>query len=195
MTSEWYRKVLEKLPEGSLILDVGIGTGSALIRNKDLILKKKLRVVGVDYDKDYVRKCANLITSENLSEQISVQCISIYDFQTSEQFDAIYFSGSLMIMPDPVAALVHVSKMLKRDGKIYCTQTFEEKKNILLEKVKPLLKFLTTIDFGNVTYEKDFIQTFAKAALKIEQNIPISGNAFNSSRTFKLIIASLKTRT
>jgi hypothetical protein len=39
------------------VLDVGIGTGLALVRNLDLIVEKRLVFTGVDYDKDYVERC------------------------------------------------------------------------------------------------------------------------------------------
>eukprot|EP00573_Skeletonema_grethae_P005510 CAMPEP_0201706770 /NCGR_PEP_ID=MMETSP0578-20130828/49744_1 /ASSEMBLY_ACC=CAM_ASM_000663 /TAXON_ID=267565 /ORGANISM="Skeletonema grethea, Strain CCMP 1804" /LENGTH=59 /DNA_ID=CAMNT_0048195269 /DNA_START=86 /DNA_END=262 /DNA_ORIENTATION=+ len=42
MTEAWYRTVLEKLPDGSILLDVGIGTGGALLRCTDLLVKKDL---------------------------------------------------------------------------------------------------------------------------------------------------------
>jgi ubiquinone/menaquinone biosynthesis C-methylase UbiE len=32
MTAKWYRQVLERLPDGARMLDVGIGTGAALVR-------------------------------------------------------------------------------------------------------------------------------------------------------------------
>jgi len=73
----------------------------------------------------------------------------------------------LMIMPDRVKALRHVHSLLRPGGLIYVTQTFEQQPNRLLELVKPLLKFLLTIDFGSVTYERDFIQTAAEAGLRV----------------------------
>ena len=33
MTALWYRSVLDRLPRGARVLDVGIGTGSALAAN------------------------------------------------------------------------------------------------------------------------------------------------------------------
>ena len=57
MTRVWYREVLKRLPDNARVLDVGIGTGTALICNKDLIKQKNITVVGIDYDKDYVDKC------------------------------------------------------------------------------------------------------------------------------------------
>lgn len=36
MTAQWYQRVLSRLPQNSLLLDVGIGTGTALLRNEVL---------------------------------------------------------------------------------------------------------------------------------------------------------------
>ncbi len=194
MTAAWYKAVLERLPSNVRILDVGIGTGAALLANKDIIVAKKLTVVGVDYDAQYIERCNQLIASHSFASHLSAVCKSIYDYAppAGTSFDVAYFSGSLMIMPDPKAALVHVSKLLGPKGVIYTTQTFEAKPNRVLEVMKPLLKFLTTIDFGNVTYEKDFLATVAAAGLEVAEAASIaaasslSGAASKSGRTFKL---------
>jgi hypothetical protein len=52
-------------------------------------------------------------------------------------------------------------------GQILCTQTFQKEPNRALEISKPLLKFLTTIDFGNVTYEPDFYAAVKRAGLQV----------------------------
>jgi 2-polyprenyl-3-methyl-5-hydroxy-6-metoxy-1,4-benzoquinol methylase len=189
MTKEWYKNVLERVDNGAHVLDVGIGTGTALFRNKSLLQKKNISVTGIDYDKDYVQLCDKNIINEKLSKSVDVRHVSVYEYKGGP-YDAAYFSGSLMIMPDPVAALTHVKKMLKPNGKIFITQTFETKKNWLLETTKPLLKFLTTIDFGNVTYEKDFLKSVEKANLKIIENVSLGNSSISSGRNFRLIICS-----
>jgi ubiquinone/menaquinone biosynthesis C-methylase UbiE len=40
LTADWYRAVLERLPNGCRLLDVGIGTGAALIANADVLREK-----------------------------------------------------------------------------------------------------------------------------------------------------------
>lgn len=199
MTKEWYRVVLERLPQDAHILDVGIGTGSALFANEKLLREKNITVIGVDYDLDYVKLCQQNIEKRGLSKYVQVIHESIYDYQPSKGndqndhlFDAIYFSGSLMIMPDPTRALQHVRKMVKQQGKIYVTQTFEEKKNQLLELMKPLLRFLTTIDFGQVTYASEFFASFERAGLKVEEDVAISntGHINPSGRSVRLIIGA-----
>jgi hypothetical protein len=37
VTSAWYREVLSRLPQGTQLLDVGIGTGAALVSCADLL--------------------------------------------------------------------------------------------------------------------------------------------------------------
>ena len=51
MTSDWYREVLDRLPDGARVLDVGIGTGAALARCADLVRAKRLQIVGLDIDR------------------------------------------------------------------------------------------------------------------------------------------------
>ena len=46
----WYQAVFQRLQRGDRILDVGIGTASALVKNKEEILERRLSVVGIDYE-------------------------------------------------------------------------------------------------------------------------------------------------
>ena len=57
MTTDWYREVLVRLPDGARLLDVGIGTGAALARCADVVRTKRLDVVGLDIDADYLERC------------------------------------------------------------------------------------------------------------------------------------------
>ncbi len=139
-------------------------------------------------------RCDELIKAHNLGDVVSVTHASIYDYKPDEKFDIGYFSGSLMIMPFPSAALTHVETLLtprlEGGARIFTTQTFEQKKSALLEAVKPLLKFITTIDFGNVTYESDFGKTVADAGLEVESTMSLTakGLSRNTGRTFKLFM-------
>jgi ubiquinone/menaquinone biosynthesis C-methylase UbiE len=170
LTVGWYREVLQRLPDGARLLDVGIGTGGALCRNKELVASKNLRVVGVDYDRDYVIRCRERVATEGLADRVQVELISIYDY-TGETFDAVYFGASFMLMPDPRRALEHCATLLRPGGRIYFTQTFQEKRSVVVERVKPLLKRITTIDFGKVTYEEEFLQVLRDARVDVLDNI------------------------
>lgn len=116
--------------------DVGIGTGTALLRNADLIKDKKIVVRGVDYDWSYILTCREEVQAMDLQNAIHVVHESIYDYRPApsddvQSFDAVYFSGSFMILPDKALALKRVIALLKDQqlGSIFFTQTFEQKKN------------------------------------------------------------------
>ncbi|KAG1708648.1 hypothetical protein DVH05_022277 [Phytophthora capsici] len=188
LTTGWYKEVLDRLPKGSKFLDVGIGTGLALINNGEQLKLKGITVDGVDYDKDYVVRCEELLKQKQLTSHVQVHHASIYDYKGGP-YDAVYFSSSLMLMPDAVKALQHCMSMLEpKTGRIYVTQTIQTSHSKLVELGKPLLKFLTTIDFGTVTYEEDLCNTFKKAGLTLTEHVPISGSTMTSTRSFRLFV-------
>lgn len=187
LTTGWYEHVLKRLPPKSSMLDVGIGTGLALINNASLVRSKHITVDGVDYDLDYIKRCRVVLLKSGLETIVKAHHDSIYDY-IGGPYDAVYFSSSLMIMPDPVKALTHARSMLKPQGRIYVTQTIQTKRSKVVEWGKPLLKFLTTIDFGQVTYESDLLATFKKAELTLVEHIPISGSSMTSTRSFRLFV-------
>jgi hypothetical protein len=59
-----------------------------------------------------------------------------------------------MLMPEKEKALEIAKQLVKKDtGRILFLLTLNKKKVALFEKIKPIIKFLTTVDFGNVVYE------------------------------------------
>lgn len=166
LTSRWYAEVLARLPLGARLLDVGIGTGGALARNADTVRGKELAVVGVDIDADYVKRARKHMEKVGLEDWVDVRLESVTD-HAGGPYDAAYFSASFMLMPDPPGVLRHVSGLLKPSGRVYFTQTFQDRKSTVLEKAKPLLGRVTTIEFGRVTYEDDFRAAVAQGGLEL----------------------------
>ena len=194
MTKVWYAEVLVLLPGGARVLDVGIGTATALVHSKELIKQNNITVVGIDYEKAYVDKAKEVVADARLAELIKVHCISIYEpklrslFTGAARFDAAYFSGSLTLMPDPAAALKCAATMLSDDGLIYVTQTFQNRSSPLTERVKPLLRKFTSIDFGRVIYKTEVQAIAAKANMKIIRDVPINGSINNANQTATLLV-------
>ena len=167
LTPHWYANVLKRLPENARLLDVGIGTGEALLRNADTIRTKGLQIQGVDIDETYLKHCTANIEKHGLQEQVQCRHQSVYD-HTDGPYDGVYFGASFMLLPDPIKALHHVSGLLKEDGRLYFTQTFHDKPSKVMEKVKPMLHKVTTIHFGKVTYEQDFRDVIAEAGMTLQ---------------------------
>ena len=188
MTSDWYRVVLSRLPDGARVLDVGIGTGAALARCADLVQAKRLRIVGLDIDPDYLRRCRAELLRAGLSGQVKPVFSSVYDHHGGP-YDAVYFSASLMLLPDPAAAIAHVAQLVAPDGRVFATQTFQHRRSPLLERVKPMVRHLTTIQFGRVTYEEEFRRAFAEAGVDLVELVTLRGRRHYS---YRLAVARLR---
>jgi tRNA A58 N-methylase Trm61 len=180
LTTAWYREVLERVPRASRILDIGIGTGGALAANATLLVAKDLRVTGLDIDRAYIERCRQVLAQAGVAERVEARLESIYDHRGGP-YDAAYFSASFMLMPDPPAALRHVVSLLTAGAPIFFTQTFEHERSRLVERVKPLLRLVTTIDFGRVTYEADFRAALAAGGVEIEEVQTIEAGRRRSS--------------
>ena len=82
MTTRWYSSVLKDLGKNSTLLDVGIGTATALRNNKSIVDAKDLRVAGVDYDARYIKAAERRVAQDaKLRDRVSVVCASVYDGQ------------------------------------------------------------------------------------------------------------------
>lgn len=209
MTEKWYRAVLERVPDGSIILDVGIGTGGALLRCTDLLVNKDLKVVGIDIDTAYVDTGKDSISAAGMNDRISIDAVDVYEGKekvlhlalrmgatedSSGSFvDAVYFSGSFSLLPDPVKALQLVSGFVKtkdgvENGSIFITQTYQRKTPFFLPYMKPLLKYATTIDFGQLVREEDILGTFKESGMDLVEHKVIPGSVDNSLQAAYLSI-------
>jgi ubiquinone/menaquinone biosynthesis C-methylase UbiE len=168
LTSRWYAEVLRRVPEGAALLDVGIGTAGALLANADLVRRKRLRVVGVDVDADYLARARRRIGDVRLNDLVEVRLESVYEHRGGP-YDAVYFSGSFMLLPEPEQALRHCCSLLSPGGRIFFTQTIQTKPARWMEVLKPMLKRVTSIDFGRVTYEDEFRAQLRAAGLELEE--------------------------
>lgn len=185
LTSRWYAEVLRRVPEGAALLDVGIGTAGALLANDDLVTRKRLRVVGIDIDGDYVERARQRLGNSSLADAAEVRLESVYDHRGGP-YDAVYFSGSFMLLPEPEQALRHVSALLNPGGRIFFTQTIQKQPARWMEILKPMLKRVTSIDFGRVTYEDDFRAQVHAAGLELEE---FTALAHHGSRAAYIAVA------
>lgn len=173
LTSRWYTEVLERLPPGAALLDVGVGTAGALLANAAIVRRQGLVVTGIDIDKDYIARARRKLCRSALVDQAEVKLESIYEHHGGP-YDAIYFSASFMLLPEPERALRHCANLLSPVGRIFFTQTFHSAPSAWMERFKPILKRITTIDFGRVTYENEFRQQISAAGLGLEEFLILS---------------------
>jgi SAM-dependent methyltransferase len=180
LTSRWYAEVLRRVPEGAALLDVGIGTAGALLANADLVKRKCLRITGIDIDADYVERARRRLRDSPLTDRAEVRLESVYDHRGGP-YGAVYFSASFMLLPEPVQALRHCCALLKPAGRIFFTQTIQKQPARWMEILKPMLKRVTSIDFGRVTYEDDFKAQIRAAGLELEEFTTLSHHGSRAS--------------
>lgn len=186
LTGKWYAEVLGRLEPGTHLLDVGIGTGGALAANASTLVAKDLRVTGVDIDADYVARARRVLARRRLQDRVEVRLESIYDHRGGP-YGAAYFSASFMLMPDPAGALRHVVDLLAPEGRVFFTQTFQDRPSKLVEKAKPLLRTVTTIEFGQVTYEEDFLRTVEEAGVDLV-TLETMSRSLDKARSYRLAV-------
>jgi len=131
-------------------MDIGTGPGTCL--NSILDKCNFSRVLAVDINKNYVASAKKLFSAKSHVE------VRLLDFETyledgnTEKFDIVFFGFSFMLMPNKAKALEVARKVVKPGGRIYACLTLNEKKNNFVEWIKPKIKYLTSIDFGQVMY-------------------------------------------
>ena len=191
VTHMCYQNCLEYFPSGSRILDVGIGNGIMIRRYHDLIRSKNLQITGIDINRRYLRHCRNLIRQWNLGDHIRVQHSPVESYVPPQEqyFDYILFSMSFMLFQDQRLVLERIKPWLMPEGKVVFFQTMFKNRSPLLDFIKPRLKYVTTIDFGRVTYEQDFFDLLNQKEISITEDRTLKKEWFRGE--YRLIISSL----
>jgi SAM-dependent methyltransferase len=160
-----------------------------------------LKVVGIDIDASYVQAGKLSVEEMGLGDRISINVVDVYagketvlqlarelgatENERGQFVDAVYFSGSFSLLPDPVKALQLVSQYVKdggdeKRGHVYITQTYQRKTPFFLPYIKPLMKYATTIDFGNLVSEEEVLKTFEESGLTLLEHTVIHGSVDNA---------------
>ncbi|HDP26105.1 MAG TPA: class I SAM-dependent methyltransferase [Deltaproteobacteria bacterium] len=167
-----YWNSLDFFPPHAKILDVGIGNGIMIEKFHDIIREKDLKITGIDINRSYLTHCSGLIREWGLEKNIEIFHAPVEHFQPPEDgyYDFILFSMSFMLFRDQGIVLDRTRTWIKPGGRILFFQTMFRTRSILLELIKPKLKYFTTIDFGRVTYERDFFALLKEKDLQIVED-------------------------
>lgn len=189
VTNICYGNCLEYFPDRSRILDVGIGNGAMIERYHAIIRSRQFSITGIDINRQYLRHCRELIRKYGLQDFIDVHYAPVesYEPPDNHHFDFIFFSMSFMLFEDQQLVLDRIKPWLKPDGSVVFFQTMFKNRSFFLEFVKPRLKYVTTVDFGRVTYEQDFFDLLEDKDLAIREDRVLSREWFNGEH--RLIIS------
>lgn len=148
-------------------LDVGCGTGAPLKKIISNLEAYYDRVVGVDLHEEYTKKAQEVFKDHPRVEIHNCDFYEIKKVAGDRKFSTIFFSFSFMLMPDHIKALMLSQSILEKNGRICFLMTLNKKSFPLLDRLKPLIKKITTVDFGKVVYERDFEEVVNIANLEI----------------------------
>lgn len=145
------------------MMDIGTGTGLPL--KEFLKSSKAKRVLAIDIDQSYVAKATERFKEDG---RVEVRYMNFMDAKGdfTEKFDVVFFGFSFMLMPDKVLALQQASKLLSPNGRLLLVLTLYDKKSALTEFLKPKIKYLTSIDFGESMYKSEMSSLFEKAGVE-----------------------------
>lgn len=190
VTDHCYRNSLGFFPEGSRILDVGIGNGLMIKKYHGLIKSKNLQIIGIDINKSYLSHCNSLINKWELDDHISIFNAPVECYEPPEPgyFDYILFSMSFMLFDDQELVIDRIRHWLKPAGQVLFFQTMFRKRSPFIEFIKPKLKYLTTIDFGRITYDEEFHSMLQRKRVFVDEDRLIKKEWFSGE--YRLIIST-----
>ncbi|VVU95657.1 Methyltransferase domain [seawater metagenome] len=164
-----YKDLFNSIEANSTILDIGIGNGSSLVENSEIIKKKNLKIIGIDIDPGAIYLAKETLTENNLCDYVQVNCINVFEYEPDQKFDYIFFSNSFSVIPEITKMLKDVkSRLLKNSGKIVIATTIEDKSSNLKSIVKENAKKVALgIDFGRLTTICDFINKIGEVNMRI----------------------------
>lgn len=176
------QKILEKT---ETILDVGVGTGTAL----EYIISeipKDIKIDGVDLNEHYVDICKKKFERHS---NVNIELKNFYDLENeNRKYDLVLFTSSFMLLPDRDRALQIAKKMLKKNGKVYFILTLFENRKSLVELCKPLLKYVLTVDFGVALTESQFLDILKKNGIKVGFKERVKRRFFPCFRVFRYFL-------
>jgi SAM-dependent methyltransferase len=180
ITESCYGTCLPIFPPSARILDIGIGTGEMIRRHHEMIRAKGLSIIGLDIDRKYLTHCNQLIRRYSLEQNIRTELTPVEEYMPSltGSFDFILFSMSFMLLKDPRFVLRRIRPWLTAHGQVLFVQTLFRHPSRILEYVKPRLKYLTTIDFGRVIYEREFLHLLHSEGLQVIEDQLLSQKWF-----------------
>ena len=117
-------QLLDRLapPPGGSILEIGCGTGRNLIGAGQRYAHANL--FGIDISQEMLKTALGNMSRAGIDRRVRVACADATSFDPMvtlgrTQFDRVYFSYTLSMIPDWKAALRHAFSLLSRDGELH----------------------------------------------------------------------------
>jgi len=197
-TAKYYKLLFNKIGAGSKIIDIGVGTGYNLVKNRNTILDKNLYIYGIDIDKQYNDYCKKLIKDNKMNMNINIEFIDFFDVKEYLEYDYAIFGQSFPVIPRNIMTdmLTHTKKLIKYEGKIIFLHQLDDEGNInhLFYKLKPQLKNIpfVWIDSGIATSKIEFERWLDSNNMRYNYKIIHTDKVLNLNLNIYMYICSKK---
>ena len=164
-TINGFYESIKSIPDNASILDVGCGDGIYYTGEKviALIKAKNLTIHSIDVDDGAIPICQKRIKLSGLSDRVTSECIDL--MKITKRYDAILFMESFPVIPrDLMTTLIQHAKTISDELLLF--HNLVEDKNSLIEWVKPRIKYLTLVDFGQLTSVEEMEEECQKWGFK-----------------------------
>lgn len=135
----WRKKVAKTMPirQGSMVLDLCCGTADWTIHHAQMVGEKG-KVIGLDFSQNMLSLANKKVEALNLGDKITlVQGDAMNTPYEDDTFDYVTIGFGLRNLPDKVAGLKEMYRVLKPGGSVIILET-SQPDNIL---IKPFWKF------------------------------------------------------
>jgi len=151
-TTYGYTKILELIPDNSLVYDIGVGSG--IYFNSDnvvsIIKEKNLKIICVDLDMNAIKLCQKRLINKHLTEYISAKCTDFTNCEILEGYDNVVsiFCESLPLMDKHIFSILFNHAIKLGSNHIFAYQNLDETNPLIRKYGKKILTKLTGCDFG-----------------------------------------------
>lgn len=167
-TINGFYESIKSVPDGSSILDVGCGDGIYYTGEKiiSLIKAKNLTIHSVDIDDGAIPICQKRIKLAGLSDRVTSECKDL--LLINKTYDIILFMESFPVIPrELMARMIAHARTISKELLLF--HNLVEEKNALVEWMKPRIKYLTLVDFGQLTSVKEMEEECRKWGFEDEE--------------------------
>jgi SAM-dependent methyltransferase len=158
-TAAGFEAIIRNVPNGSRILDVGCGDGLYYKFDKvvNLIKEKGLTIFSIDIDAGAIPICRERIKKSGLSNQVTTEAkdlLELFPEAIDAKYDIVLFMESFpVISRDLMTRLIVKARTLGREVHLY--HNLVERKTWFLSWFKPKIKYISLVDFGQLTSKQE----------------------------------------
>jgi SAM-dependent methyltransferase len=180
-TPHAFVKILNRVPPGSRVLDIGIGSGTYLEHDtvREVVRARKLVIDGVDISTPNVAICQQRIDKHKLGDCFTVIVQDARTLARDGKYDALLWMESFPCMSKPLFIDIYgnVQRLLKPSGVNYLYHNLGDPEKMsgpmiaLARLFKPVIRVFVGIDFGRLTTKPEMWECLEQAAPKAAKKL------------------------